>query len=584
MPRIPQSFIDELISRSDIVELIGSRLELKKKGREYTACCPFHGEKTPSFTVSQNKQFYHCFGCGAHGTVISFLMEYDNLGFVEAIEELAQRAGLEVPQEVGQADRSDTNQRLYLAQQMAAEHFAENLRRSPEAIDYLKNRGLTGNIARDYQLGFALDRFDDLMPALLRQFSEKELLTAGLLTRKDGGKPYDRFRGRIMFPIRDTRGRVVGFGGRVLAQQEPKYLNTAETPIFHKGRQLYGLYEARKASPRLESLLVVEGYMDVIALAQYGIKNAVATLGTATTHEHVERLLRVVPKIVFCFDGDRAGKEAAWRALEQALPSIRDGVELRFLLLPEGEDPDTLVRQLGTEAFVQQVQAATPLSDMLIQGLGERFDQSSREGRAALGLEAVRLLRLMPEGLLRSQIISDIAPLAGVSSAELNERLGKAESRPATTPAPPKRPSGQRRSGLSMNPVRMAITLLLEDPGLAKAVKDFAWLAEIELPGVDILLALLETLSKEPHLNTAQLLERWREHEWSVHLHKLAEKSLPGVAEEDRPVILRDALGRLTEQADSQQANELLNVAQTRSLSAEEKQTLQAILSRRGHK
>ncbi|MFN2349806.1 MAG: DNA primase, partial [Thioalkalivibrio sp.] len=544
---IPQHFIDELLARTDIVEVINGRVTLKKQGREYAACCPFHGEKTPSFFVTPAKQFYHCFGCGAHGTAITFLMEHDNLSFPEAIEELARLAGMEVPREQGGDERAEDQRPLYDALEAAAEHYTRALRTSTEAVDYLKDRGLSGEIARDYRLGYAADRWDGLLSVLAPRFEDKILVEAGLAIRKEGGQVYDRFRGRIMFPIRDNRGRVTGFGGRVLGQGEPKYLNSPETPVFHKGQQLYGLFEARKASTRLDQLLVVEGYMDVIALAQHGISHAVATLGTATTRDHLERLFRVVPRLVFCFDGDAAGRKAAWRALEQALPVMRDGREAAFLFLPDGEDPDSLVRSLGAEGFRAMEAGALALSDTFLEGLRERYDAGTREGRARLGTEGAKLLKAMPEGLLKTQLVNDLAQLCAVSPEQFARQT---ETGPAASLPPEARPirrqapsgGGQR---LAMNPTRMALALLLQEPALARDLTDWDYLAQSPAPGARLLAQVIETLTQSPHLNTAALLERWRDSDEGRFLLKLAQWQLPQAEETAAARMLNDALTRL---------------------------------------
>ncbi|HHH89105.1 MAG TPA: DNA primase, partial [Aliiroseovarius sp.] len=414
--RIPQSFIDDLLNRTDIVELIDSRVPLKKAGREYTACCPFHNEKTPSFTVSPDKQFYHCFGCGAHGTAVGFLMEYEHLDFPEAIEELARQAGLEVPREGGDADSRPRRQNTELYTLLAqADHFyQQQLRQHPQAaraVDYLKQRGLSGQTAAEFGIGFAPPGWDNLLrqlgnsPAL-----QAQLVTSGMLIRKDDGKCYDRFRDRIMFPIRDARGRCIGFGGRILpdaaeaenaeksGKKPAKYLNSPETPLFHKGRELYGLFEARRALRRISRLLVVEGYMDVVALAEAGIRYAVATLGTATTADHLQRLFRLCNEVVFCFDGDRAGREAAWRALENALPVMQDGRQIRFLFLPEGEDPDTQVKKIGAADFEAAIEAAMPFSEFFFSRLKQPLDMEHLDGRAQLVSQARPLLDKLPAG------------------------------------------------------------------------------------------------------------------------------------------------------------------------------------------
>lgn len=379
--RIPQQFIDDLLNRVDIVEVVDSRVPLKKKGKEYSACCPFHSEKTPSFTVSQNKQFYHCFGCKANGSAIGFLMEYEHLSFPEAIEELARSQGIDVPYEGGQrpdpaVKKAQTD--LYDLMQQTDQYYQQQLRQHEQAqtaVDYLKQRGLSGEVAKDFGIGFAPDGWDNLIKALGNTAEkEKALVTAGMLIKKENGKCYDRFRDRIMFPIRDRRGRCIAFGGRILPKDQPndkdaKYLNSPETPLFHKGRELYGLYEARQALRDIPRLMVVEGYMDVVALAQFDVRYAVATLGTATTADHLQRLFQLTSEVVFCFDGDRAGKDAAWRALQVCLPEMRDGRETRFMFLPDGEDPDSYIRKIGKETFELEIKKSQTFSEYLFKQL-----------------------------------------------------------------------------------------------------------------------------------------------------------------------------------------------------------------------
>jgi DNA primase len=580
---IPRHFIDELLARTDIVELVNARVTLKKQGREYAACCPFHGEKTPSFFVSPAKQFYHCFGCGAHGTAISFLMEHDNLSFPEAIEELARLAGMEVPREHGAGERTEDHRALYDVLEAAAEHFARTLRASPGAVDYLKGRGLTGEIARDYRLGYAEDRWDGLLSVLTPKFEEKHLVEAGLAIRKEGGQVYDRFRGRIMFPIRDNRGRVTGFGGRVLGQGEPKYLNSPETPVFHKGQQLYGLFEARHANTRLDRLLVVEGYMDVIALAQHGITHAVATLGTATTREHLERLFRIVPRVVFCFDGDAAGRKAAWRALEQALPVMRDGREAAFLFLPEGEDPDSLVRRIGADGFAALESGAQALTDTFLEGLRARFDDTTREGRARLGAEATGLLKAMPGGLLRTQLTNDLAHLCGLSPEQFAAVTAEPSGRDAAPPThrPSARPARSSSRRLDVTPVRMALSLLLQEPKLAAGVNEWDFLNSSAVAGSSLLARVIETLKNTPNLGTAALLERWRGSDEGRFLLKLAQWRPPPGDDAAPARMLKDALSRLRSLHDEQRATALLDKATREPLSDTEKGELKDLLAAR---
>ena len=380
--RIPDSFIEELLGRVDIVEIVERRVPLKKAGREWQARCPFHDEKTPSFTVSPQKQFYHCFGCGAHGSAIGFLMNYEGLEFVDAVEDLARHAGLEVPREASARPRPSTE--LYDLLERVAEWYRKQLRENAPAIAYLKQRGVSGEVARDFDIGYAPSGWDRLLSAFGGDEAARERLRkAGLLSQGRSGE-YDKFRNRIMFPIHDRRGRVIAFGGRALGDDGPKYLNSPETELFHKGRELYGLHHARKSQARLERILVVEGYMDVVALAQFGFRNCVATLGTATTGDHAESLFRAADEVVYCFDGDRAGRQAAWRALAATLPRLRDGRSARFLFLPEGEDPDTVVRAQGEAAFSALLDDAQPLSDFLFDHFTAQVDMNALDGRARL--------------------------------------------------------------------------------------------------------------------------------------------------------------------------------------------------------
>jgi DNA primase len=537
--RIPQPFIDDLVSRADIVELIDARVPLKKAGREYHACCPFHNEKTPSFTVSPTKQFYHCFGCGAHGTVLGFLMEYEHLDFVEAVEELAKMLGLEVPREGGRdtAPRreSDGGKTLYPLLEQAAQFYRRQLRSHPDAgraIDYLKERGLSGEIARDFGIGFAPPGWDNLYRALGSGL-EKALILAGMVVEKEGGKRYDRFRDRIMFPIRDRRGRVIAFGGRVLGDEKPKYLNSPETPVFHKGRELYGLYEARHALRELPRLLVVEGYMDVVALAQFGVRYAVATLGTSVTPDHLEQLFRQTDEVVFCFDGDRAGRDAAWRGLENALPLMRDGRTLRFMFMPEGEDPDTLIRQIGQSGFEQTIEKAQTLDEFLVEHFKQRADFTRLDGQARLVELSRPLLAKLPAGVYRHKLIERLAPLANLQPELLQHMLSGNES--AKSAMPPGQARRQRRSNDRQHPsqVRHAITLLLQHPQLACGMDDPARLAGLQQPGVGLLIEMLELLHRHPNLTTSALLEHWRGRDEERHLFVLAQQEILLNAEQD---------------------------------------------------
>ena len=527
--RIPQSFIDDLINRSDIVEVIDTRVPLKKAGREYQACCPFHNEKSPSFTVSPAKQFYHCFGCGAHGTVISFLMEYENLDFIEALKELASNVGMELPQSEGfsgnaepRIDKSVTRI-LYDVMAQADHLFQQQLRQHPqahEAVNYLKQRGLSGEIARDFAIGYAPPGWDNLIKALAPTPS-KQLLDAGLVIEKeDAGSFYDRFRERIIFPIRDQRGRVIAFGGRILGDGKPKYLNSPETDIFHKGRELYGLFEARRSLKQIEQIIVVEGYMDVVALAQFGVRNVVATLGTAVTEDHLNQLFRTCSEVIFCFDGDSAGRKAAWRGLENGLPLMQKGRQIRFLFLPDGEDPDTYIRKLGVAAFQQQVKEAQLLSDFLIDQLSTNADLHQVDGQSRFIEQLKPLFQMLPAGTYQELLLDRIAGKLHLDSPRLKQFLGG-----ASAVAPPqgaqrisRPPRAQRKS-----PVRTAITLLLNHPAFASMVDRPEKLRNLELPGITLLIELLENIQTQPQITTAILLEQWRHREGGQHLMALVQ-------------------------------------------------------------
>ncbi|MGI9248816.1 MAG: DNA primase, partial [Woeseiaceae bacterium] len=420
---IPQDFIDDLIARADIVEVVGRRVQLKKAGREFKACCPFHDEKTPSFTVSPGKGFYHCFGCGAHGTAIGFLMEFDHMSFVEAIESLAGSMGVEVPR-----NESDKPARRYdeLFSLMAtvAKHWQSAIKDAPAAVDYLKKRGIDGVTAKRFGIGYAPDGWSNVLDKFGKSAEATErLLATGLIIRKDNGQHYDRFRDRIMFPIRDARGRTIGFGGRTLGDGEPKYLNSPETVLFHKGRELYGLFEARQALRNIEQLVVVEGYMDVVALARHGVDFAVATLGTATTSEHLNHLFRLTENVCFSFDGDRAGRAAAWRALENALPQIREGRQVRFVFLPEGHDPDSYVNEHGADAFVKALDNGVALSEFLIEELSSQVDMQTVDGRARLAELARPLVNKIPAGVYRELLIESLADAVGLTAIKLEKMI-----------------------------------------------------------------------------------------------------------------------------------------------------------------
>jgi DNA primase len=556
---IPQDFIDDLIARADIIEVLGRRIQLKKAGREFKACCPFHDEKTPSFTVSPNKGFYHCFGCGAHGTAIGFLMEFDHMSFVEAIEALASMMGVDVPR-----DESDRPARRYdeLFSLMGSveNHWQACLRDNSNAVDYLKQRGIDGATAKRFGIGYAPDSWSDVLDKFGKTPEAAErLLATGLVIRKDNGKHYDRFRDRIMFPIRDTRGRTIGFGGRALGDGEPKYLNSPETVLFHKGRELYGLYEARQALRQIDQLVVVEGYMDVVALSRHGIDFSIATLGTATTSDHLDRIFRLTDNVVFSFDGDRAGRAAAWRALENALPQVREGRQIRFVFLPEKHDPDSYVNEYGSDAFIQAIDEGTALSDFLIGELSSQVDMTTIDGKARLAELAKPLVNNIPQGVYRELLIDSLADTVGLSAAKLEGKRRRSASASG-------RPSAVRR----------AITLLLNYPEAVNKL-DIEMLADVSRPGVDLLHDLIETVQKEPNITTAGLLERWRHDDKGRHLGKLAAIEVPAEEDFDASAELAACLEQLAAAGRRERIDFLIEKQRLSSLTDEEKAEIRAL-------
>jgi DNA primase len=513
---IPDSFIEELLGRLDIVEIVERRVPLRRAGREFQACCPFHDEKTPSFTVSPQKQFYHCFGCGAHGSAIGFMMNFEGLEFVDAVEDLAHHAGLEVPREAARAARPATD--LYDILEAAASYYCEQLKTSPEAVAYLKKRGLSGDVAKTFSIGFAPQGWDKLSSRL--GTDEKrldQLRRAGMLSQGKSGE-YDKFRHRIMFPIHDRRGRVIGFGGRALDDDGPKYLNSPETELFHKGRELYGLYLARKSHAKLDRILVVEGYMDVVALAQFGFENCVATLGTATTGDQTELLFRASDEIIFCFDGDRAGRKAAWRALEATLPRLREGRQARFLFLPDGEDPDSMVRKLGAEDFSVQLDQAQALSEFFFDHFTQAVDMSSIDGRARLVEQTKPLLDKIPEGVFHDMMLGRLETLAQ------HRIIGHSVQRPK--PARPTRLAG--KPAQQRTPMRTALAHLIQNPALAVDAQNMEVFEGCDLAGFEIYRELVDFCAKSPNMTTAQVLELWRGHTAQSHLNTLAAWRLHG--------------------------------------------------------
>ncbi|HHS83386.1 MAG TPA: DNA primase [Gammaproteobacteria bacterium] len=574
--RIPQQFIDELMSRTDIVELINEYVPLKKAGREFTACCPFHDEKTPSFTVSPTKQFFHCFGCGAHGTALGFLMDYEHMDFVEAVHDLADRANLSVPVETTPSSgRQQDSSELYTILEETATWFCQQLRQHPDArhaVDYLKKRGLSGETAAAFEIGFAPPGWDNLLQSRGKSAEQIKLLQkAGLVIEKEHGGHYDRFRNRIMFPIRDTRGRVIGFGGRVLGDDTPKYLNSPETPVFHKGQELYGLHQARRAVRKLDRILVVEGYMDVVSLAQHGLQYAVATLGTATTPEHLRRLFRIVPEIVFCFDGDRAGRDAAVRAMENAIPEIREGRQISFMFLPEGEDPDSQIQKEGCGNFEERIAKSVTLSNFFFDHLTTQADITTMEGRARLVELARPHLKRLPPGVFREMMVTRLGELSRTETVKLSS------GNKTTTK---KQLHGKKPVKSAPSPLRLVVALLLQCPGLAVLAGEPERFRNIGGTGANLLVQLLELLQANPGLKTGAVLERWRDQEEGRYLAKLAQWKPPFDDVAELEAEFKGALTLLEQQLKERRAEELLHKARAGVLSSEERDELQQLLNR----
>jgi DNA primase len=570
---IPREFINDLLLRVDIVDLIDSHVPLKKTGSNYMARCPFHNEKSASFSVNRNKQFYHCFGCGVSGNAVSFLMDFSHLNFVEAIEDLASFVGVEVPREAGTHQNSapqDNLKEFYQLLDDVAKFYATQLRttnpQAQPAIDYLKARGVSGQIAKSFQLGYAPEQWD----ALLKHFPSKSLLEVGLLVKNDNGKQYDRFRGRVMFPIRDKRGRVIGFGGRVLDNSQPKYLNSPESAVFSKGQHVYGLYELLQKNAKPQRILVVEGYMDVIALAQFGIDYAVATLGTATSKTHIDLLFRLSTELVFCFDGDKAGQQAAWRATEAALPSLRDGRQVRIMLLPEGHDPDSLVRVEGVDNFAQRVSSAQALSDYFFAHFTAALDLSTMEGRAKLVAQAKSHIEQLPGGVFKQMMETELKQLSQVPELVFSEN-------PTTLQHNLIKPKSKLKKHLS--PARVAIALLLQNPHLATSVmeKTPEW-DELEFPGLDVLKNLLHHILNYPSLSTGALIEMYRGLALEKTIQTLAswEFLFP---ESGINAEFLGAIDNLIAQAKQAKITQLLEKGNSQSLSGHEQDQLKKMLA-----
>ena len=570
--RIPRHFIDDLLARTDIVDVIDSLLPLKKKGANYSACCPFHNEKTPSFTVSQDKQFFHCFGCGVSGSAISFLMDFSHLDFVEAIEELASRAGVEVVKEQG-FEQAKPKRDMTPLQQMndkVSEFYQQQLRQhnaASVAANYLKNRGLTGDVAKTFQLGFAPPGWNNLLSSLGQsEPSLSELKELGLVVTNENNKTYDRFRERIIFPIRNKRGQTIGFGGRVLDSGEPKYLNSPETPLYHKGSEVYGLYEALKSSSKIQRIVVVEGYLDVISLYQHGITNTVAALGTAITREHVDLLFRSVSELVICMDGDTAGQKAAWRAVTNALPALRSGRQIKVLLLDEGDDPDSLIREKGSEHFERLLDKAVPLSSYFFDYLSISNPLTTIEGRASFMELAKPLLDTLPTGAFATLMKKQLARSVKVSGADVG-----VSSKPKFGRGKPMRKLG----AAPVSAMRYLITFILHEPGLAVKINPLEPWLQLKVPGMALLNQILSALNSQQAMTPAMLLERFRggEHEKTINTLYAEERLIVGESAEHE---FSGAIERLKEQAKNIRYEELL--AKSQSLSDEEREELRELM------
>ena len=576
---IPRDFIELLLERVDIVDFINLQIPLRKKsGSNYFARCPFHQEKSASFSVSQTKQFYYCFGCGAHGNAIDFLIQHDHMNFPEAIEALSRHAGMEIPKSATPTKKDDSIPALQALMKEATSYYYEQMRQSPRAIDYLKNRGISGQIAQQFQLGYAptgwshaLDHFGKT------ETDKKKMLDTGLIIKKNEGGYYDRFRDRVMFPIHDYRGRVIGFGGRILDQGEPKYLNSPETPLFQKGHELYGLYQALKSNRQLDRVMIVEGYMDVIALFQHGLTYAVATLGTATSAHHLQRLFRYTSEIVFCFDGDQAGRTAAWRALQVIFPVMHDSLQVRFMFLPDGEDPDSLVRKEGKETFEKRMLSGASLSDFFFQAIGKQADMNTMDGRARFASLALNHIKQLSAGIFQSMMINELSKRARVNIDELKAQV---QTQGEVTPAQltPNTDDLLIKNKLP-TPVRLALALLVQQPSLAALIKTPQ--PATTLPGTAFLTQLIATINQHATpLTTGGLLEKWRDQKDEAFIAKLAqfEHNVPDAAIESSFLGSLRQIQTLTQ---DEEINRLMSKAAQEGLSAEERHQLNAAIAQK---
>lgn len=577
--RIPSAFINELLRRIDIVDIIETRIHLRKTGTNYSALCPFHTEKTASFTVSPAKQFYYCFGCSAKGNAIGFLMEYHRMEFVDAVETLAKQAGLTIPYEVIDKKQNE-HQDLYALLKQITNYYQLELKKNSTAYAYLQQRGLSDDIIQRFKIGFAPASWD----ALIRQFGKNktmlhQLIASGMIIKKSSGGYYDRFRERIMFPIHDSRGRVIGFGGRVIGVGTPKYLNSPETPIFHKGNELYGLYEAKQTNKLLTRLILVEGYMDVIGLAQHGITNAVATLGTATSAKHLQRIFRQANEVIFCFDGDDAGQKAAWRALEIALPLMHDGLQAQFMFLPSEQDPDSLIKTQGRTEFENLLQQALPLETFLFQQLSTQFNSKTLGGKTQLAKQAIDLINKIPSGVFQQLLLQKLSSYIGIEA----KQLSLPNKKPMVRAAISNEPTAPINNPQIHPPIRLAIALLLQFPQLAQALPDTSFLNTLNLPGIKTLTQIITYLDQQPQLTTAMLLERWRNSHHIATLHELAALNLM-IPEQGLAAELLGALHQIQSLEEEDSIQKLLTKAKVETLSQEEKQQLQNLIVKKKKK
>ena len=578
---IPQHFINDLVSRVDIVDVLSKRIDLKKAGKEFKAVCPFHNDKNPSLTISPSKGFYHCFSCGAHGTALGFLMEYEHLSFVEAIESLASDLGLEVPYEKSSKPIKQNND-LFSMMEKLQKKFQDNLKDESKAIKYLKERGIDGRTAKKFGIGYAKKGWRNILDEFGKNEKQINLLTSlGLIIKKSDDNYYDRFRDRIIFPIRDARGRFIGFGGRVFNDEQPKYLNSPETSLFHKGKELYGLYECQQSMRDIDRLVVVEGYMDVIGLSQNGVEYAVASMGTATTNDHFNRLFRLTDSIFFCFDGDDAGLKAAWRALENSLIHLRDGRQIKFVFLPDGEDPDSYIKNNGTSKFEEQLDSGKDLSDFLIDKISENIDLKSIDGKARLAERAKPLISKIPDGIFKELIIEKLSISVNISSKKLTaliSKVNKKESMRSKTRSFTKMMS-HKSSKAQPSIIKKSIMLILNYPEAAKSIKthDFK---DYKKPGIKILLKLIKTTQEEANINAASLIERWRDDDEGKHLAKLAINLFPDNPEFDASKELNDSLVQITKNFYSERINFLIEKQSKNELSEKDKNELSRMIIR----